>query len=74
MQETPDKDPIWHLGKYIIKYDRKHNLALIATQTHLNNKDIDKALSNDFGNNPVITNKPKNMFSENPNRTVYGTC
>ena len=47
MQETPDKGPIRHLGKCISKYDKKHNLALIATQTHqlhkwLDNKDIDK--------------------------------
>jgi hypothetical protein len=26
MQETPDKGPIWHLGKYVLKYDKKHNL------------------------------------------------
>ena len=43
---------------------KKHNLALIATQTHqlhkwLDNKDIDKALSNDFWNSPVITYKQK---------------
>ena len=64
MQETPNKGPIRHLGKYIIKYDKKHNLAIIATQTHqlhkwLDNKEIDKALSNDFWDNPIITYKQK---------------
>ena len=64
MQETPDKGPIRHLGKYILEHDKKHNLTIIATQTHwlhkwLDNKEIDKALSNDFWNNPVITDKQK---------------
>ena len=45
MQETPNKGPIRHLGKYILKYDKRHNLEIIANQTHhlhkwLNNKDI----------------------------------
>ena len=58
------KGLIRHLGKCITKYDKKHNLALIATQTHqlhkwFDNKNIDKALSNDFWNNLVITNKQK---------------
>ena len=66
MQETPDKGPIRHLGKYILKYDKRHNLDIIATQTHqvhkwLDNKEIDKALSNDFWNSHVITDKQKNM-------------
>jgi hypothetical protein len=64
MHETPDKGPIRHLGRYIVKYDKKHNLALIATQTHqlhkwLHNKDIDQTLSNDFWNNPLITDRQK---------------
>jgi ribonuclease HI len=64
MQETPDKGPIRHLGKYILKHDQQHNLALIATQTHqlhkwLDNKDIDKSLSNDFWHNPIITDRQK---------------
>ena len=64
MQETPNKGPIRHLGKYILKYDKIHNLAIIATQTHqlhkwFDNKDIDKTLSNDFWNNPVIIDKQK---------------
>jgi hypothetical protein len=64
MQDTPDKGPIQHLEKYILKYDKKHNLTIIATQTYqlhkwLDNKDIDKDLSNDFRNNPAITDKQK---------------
>ena len=34
MQETLDKGPIRHLGKHILKYDKKHNLAIIANQTY----------------------------------------
>ena len=64
MQDTPDKGPIRHLSKYILKHDKKHNLTIMASQTHqlhkwLDNKDIDKNLSNDFWNNPTITNKQK---------------
>jgi hypothetical protein len=64
MHETPDKGPIRHLGKYVLKYDKKHNLEIIANQTHqlhkwLDNKDIDKIISNDFSQNPTITDKQK---------------
>ena len=64
MHETPDKGPIRHLAKYIIKQDKTHNLAVIATQTHqlhkwLDNKDLDKNLSNDFWNYPDITDRQK---------------
>jgi hypothetical protein len=64
MQATPDKGPIRHLRQYILKYDRKRNLTIMASQTHqlhkwLANADIDKSLSNDFWNNPVITDKQK---------------
>ena len=64
MQDTPDKGPIRHLGKYILKYDNKHNLTIMASQTHqlhkwLDNNDIDKPLSNAFWNNPIITDKQK---------------
>ena len=62
MQDTPDKGPIRHLGKYNLKYDKKHNLTIMASQTDqlhkwVENKDIDKTLSNDFLNNPVIKQK-----------------
>ena len=64
MQDTPNKGPIRHRGKYILKYDKKYNLTIMASQTHqlhiwLDNKDIDKILSNDFWNNPGITYKQK---------------
>ena len=64
MQETPDKGPIRHLGKHIIKHDIGHNLVLVVNQTHqlhkwLENDNIDKVLSNDFWTNPIITNKQK---------------
>ena len=64
MQETPDKGPIRHLGKYILNYDKRQNLEIIANQTHqlhkwLDNQDIDEILSNDFWNNPTITSKQK---------------
>ena len=47
MQDTPDKGPIRHLSKYILKHDKKHNLTIMASQTHqlhkwLDDKDIDK--------------------------------
>ena len=77
MQETPDKGPIRHLGKYVLKYDKNHNLEVIANQTHqlhkwLENKDIDKTLSNNFWKNPSIMDKQNNMLNQNPNGTVYG--
>ena len=64
MHATPYKGPIRHLQQYIIKHDKQHNLAIMASQTHqlhkwIANKDIDKALSNDFWNNPTITDKQK---------------
>ena len=64
MQATPYKGPIRHLQQYIIKHDKKRNLTIMASQTHqlhkwLANNDIDKALSNDFWNNPTITDKQK---------------
>jgi hypothetical protein len=53
MQETPDEGPIQHLGKYIVKYDTRHNLEIKANQTHqlhkwLENDDIDNVVLNDF--------------------------
>ena len=56
--KTPNKSPIRHLGKYVLKYDKRHNLETIANQTYqlhkwLNNKDTDEVLSNDFWKNPT---------------------
>ena len=30
MQETPEKGPIIHLKKHILKYDKRHNSTTIA--------------------------------------------
>ena len=81
MQETPNKGPIRHLGKYVLKNDKRHNLEnqkhtkYITHQTHqlhkwLDNKDIDKVLSNGFWKNPTITDKQINVSSKIPNWTV----
>jgi hypothetical protein len=68
MEETPNKGPIRHLSKHILKHDNEQNLTIIANQTHqlhkwLENDDIDKMLSNDFWTNPAITYKQKNMLN-----------
>ena len=47
-----------------LSHNKKHNLEIIVTQIHqlhkwLDNKDIDKAPSNDFWNRQVITDKQK---------------
>ena len=64
MEETPNKGPIRHLSKHILKHDNELNLTIIANQTHqlhkwLENDDIDKVLSNDFWTNLAITDKQK---------------
>ena len=61
MQETLDQGPIRRLENHVLKYDKNHKLEVIANQTHrphkwLENKDIDKTLSNNFWTNPSITN------------------
>ena len=53
---TPDKGPKRLLEKYIIKYDRKNNLEVVATlfsniDKWITNEDIDNELSNDFWTN-----------------------
>ena len=64
MQKIPNKGPISHFGKHILKHDNIYNLAIKANQTHqlhqwLKNDDIDKILSNDFQINPTIMDKQK---------------
>jgi hypothetical protein len=64
MEETPNKGPMRHLSKHILKHDNEQNLTIIANQTHqlhkwLENDDIDKVLLNDFWTNPTITDKQK---------------
>ena len=65
-KKKPDKGPIRHLGKYVFKYDKRHNLKIIANQTHqlhkwLNNKYINNILSNDFWKIPTIIDKKKHV-------------
>ena len=77
MQETLDKSPIRHLGKHVLKYDKNHNLEVIANQTHqlhkcLENKDIDKTLSNNFWKNPSITDKQKTCLIKFRTRQYMG--
>ena len=33
-EETPNKGPIRHLSKHILKHDNEYNLTTIANQTH----------------------------------------
>lgn len=53
-----------HLEKHILKYDKNHNLGLLADPTHqiykwLGNTNINKELSNDLCKNSAITNKQR---------------
>ena len=61
MKKTLDNGPIKHLEKHNT-YDKRHKLIGIANPTHqlykwLENMNIDKVLSNDFGKNPTIIDK-----------------
>jgi hypothetical protein len=68
MIDMTDKGPVRFLEKQIEKYDRtKNNLETMATQTPnickwIGNEDIDKKLSNEFWNNPAITEKQKSCL------------
>ena len=78
MQETPDKGPIRHLSKHILKHDNEHNLTIIASQTHqlhkwLENEDIDKILSNDFWTNHAITDKQKTCLIKSALDNIWVT-
>jgi hypothetical protein len=64
---TDDKGPVRFLEKQIIKYDREKNSENMATQTPntykwTGNADIDKELSNEFWENPEITDKQKSCL------------
>jgi hypothetical protein len=77
MQETPDKGPIRHLGKQIVKHDKGHNLVFIANQTHqlhkwLENDNIDKVLSNELWTNPTVTDKQKTCMIKLQTRQYMG--
>ena len=61
MIDTPNKGPVRFLEK---KNDRINNLEIMAIQTPnickwTGNEDIDKEFSNEFWNNPTITDKQK---------------
>jgi hypothetical protein len=73
----PNKGPIRFLEKQSIKYDRENNLENMATHTPNIHKwtwnaEIDKELSNEFWENPEITDKQKIMPHQIPNRNLYG--
>ena len=77
MQETPNKGPIRHLGKHVLRYDKKHTLEVIANQTHqphkwLKNKNINKTLSNNFWTNPSIIDKQKKCLVKFQTRQYMG--
>ena len=64
MDETLDKGPIRFFEKYIIKYDRKYILEVIATKFSnidkwIANEDIDNELSNEYWINKHITDSQK---------------
>ena len=67
MIDVPDKGLVRFLEKQIIKYDRENNLENMAIQTPNTykwtwNANIDKELSNEFWENPAITNKQKSCL------------
>jgi hypothetical protein len=74
--DTPYKGPL-DFYKKIIKYDRINNLETMAIQTPNNckwigNTNIDKELSNEFWNNPTITDKQKSCLIKFRTGTYMG--
>ena len=61
MARTPYKRPIQHLQRYLIQYDRKYYLAAATIEQFpsiskwIHNKHIHNELSNNFWNNPKIS-------------------
>ena len=79
MIDVPDKGPVRFLEKQIKKYDRENNLATMATQTPntckwTENIDIDKQLSNEFWDNPSITDKQKSCLIKFCTGTYMGNA
>ena len=69
--------PIRHVVKYILKYNERYNLEIKANQTHqldkwLENKDIDKVLSNDFWKNLTIAHKQETYLVRFQTRQYMG--
>ena len=67
MIDTPNNGPVRFLEKQIKKYDKIKNLESMAIQTPnickwTGNENIDKELSNEFWNNPTITDKQKSCL------------
>jgi len=79
MMDVPDKGPVRFLEKQIIKYDRENNLVNMATQTPntykwTGNADIDKELSNEFWENPEISDKQKSCLIKFRTGTYMGNA
>ena len=77
MIDTPDKGPVRFLEKQIKKYDRINNLENMALQTPnickwTINEAIDKEFSNEFWNNPTITDKQKSCLIKLRTGTYMG--
>ena len=77
MLDTPNKGPVRFLEKQIIKFDRINILENLATRTPnihkwTGNADIDKELSNEFWNNPNITDKQKSCIIKFRTGTYMG--
>jgi hypothetical protein len=79
MEDVPDKGPVRFLEKQIIKYDRENNLENMAAQTPntykwIGNTDIDNELSNEFWENPKITDKQKSCLIKFRTGTYMGNA
>jgi hypothetical protein len=77
MMDTPDKDPVRFLEKKILKYEIINNLEIMAIQTPnickwTCNAYINKKLSNEFWNNPTITDKQKSCLIKFRTGTYMG--
>jgi ribonuclease HI len=79
MADVPDKGPVRFLEKQIIKYDRENNLENLAaitpnTYKWTGNVDIDKELSNEFWENPEVTDKQKSCLIKFRTGTYMGNA
>jgi ribonuclease HI len=79
MTDVHDKGLVRFLEKQIIKYDRENNLENMATQTPntykwTGNADKNKEFSNEFWENPEITDKQKSCLIKVQTRTYMGNA
>ena len=77
MIDTPYKHPVGFIEKQIKRCDRINNLETMAIQTPsiykwTSNDNIDKELSNEFWNNPTITDKQKSCLIKFRTGTYMG--